>query len=233
MKSFLPYVAVLLALFKANADPQSRTLRQSGGQLQDMISTMCPTFDCNTVYTDDCTFERPERPDMSGLTEDQISELKSEFRAKKEERRQKMLGCACCDGMSEEDILAAKGDGGSLSRPGGGGGPGRPGMGGGDGSVRPGMGEAGDGSSGRLGMGGGGGGGGGSGRPGMGDAGDGSSGRPGGAINIQEVLGEECGEFDCDTVEPESVDCTRFDSMSTNTRGSRRKNRLYCGCCRD
>lgn len=208
MKASLRYATFLLALFGANADQQEpRVLRQAGGsvpggRLQNMIDTTCSTYDCEAVDIDglDCTFEKPERPDLTGLSEDEIAQLKSDFQAEKEERREKMLKCACCGDMSVEDILAAKGDGDGNG--------GRPGLssGGGSGAGRPG------------GMGGGN-------RP---------EGEGGGGAFTQEMLDEKCEEFDCSTVEAESVDCTRFDdSMNTNTRGRRRKNRLYCGCCRD
>ena len=196
MKASLRYATFLLALFGANADQHElRVLQKAGGnvpggRLQNKIDTTCPTYDCGAVDIDDldCTFEKPERPDLTGLSEEEIAQLKSDLQAKKEERREQMLKCACCGDMSVEDILAAKGDGS-----GGGSGAGRPGgMGGGS-------------------------------RPG---------GERGGAPT-QEMLDEKCEAFDCSTVEAESVDCTRFDSMNTNTRGRRRKNRLYCGCCRD
>ena len=57
-----------------------------------------------------CTFEKPKRPDTNDLTNEQIVDLKSEFKAKKEERREQMLKCACCADMSVEDILTAKED---------------------------------------------------------------------------------------------------------------------------
>ncbi len=206
MKTSLRYATFLLALFGAKADQQElRVLRQAvgnvpGDRLQNMIDTTCSTYDCEPVDIDvlDCTFEKPKRPDLTGLSEDEIAQLKSDFQAKKEERREQMLKCACCGDMSVEDILAAKGDGNENG--------GRPGLssGGGSGAGRPG--GMGEGS-----------------RPG---------GEGGGSLT-QEMLDEKCETFDCSTVEAESVDCTRFDSMNTSTRGRRRKNRLYCGCCRD
>jgi hypothetical protein len=39
--------------------------------------------------------------------------------------------------------------------------------------------------------------------------------------------------FDCDAIEPEGVNCDLFDSANGNVRGRRRRNRLYCRCCRD
>ena len=259
MKLSLTFVTVLLALCKAEkADPESRILRrQSGGgkpsgdRLKNMCDTEWPNFECDDTESIDCTFEKPERPDTTGLDEDAIAQLKTEVRAKKEEFRQKMLKCACCAMMSVEDILAVKEEGGS--RPFGGSESGRPSMGesgGGDGSSRPvdesgrpGMGSGGmsrGGSDGRPGMGGGDG----SGRPGMDvtgegsppqGGGDGSSGRPGDGMSIQEMLVDKCPDFkqECAGMAEDNIDCSRFDSMNTNTRGRRRKSLLYCGCCRD
>ena len=71
----------------------------------------------------------------------------------------------------------------------------------------------------------------GSGKPEIG----GSSGRPGAGglggseIDIESLLAEKCPSFDCLSVEPESVDCTRFESMTGRER--RRSGFLYCGCC--
>eukprot|EP00581_Thalassiosira_minuscula_P009840 CAMPEP_0183706664 /NCGR_PEP_ID=MMETSP0737-20130205/3429_1 /TAXON_ID=385413 /ORGANISM="Thalassiosira miniscula, Strain CCMP1093" /LENGTH=194 /DNA_ID=CAMNT_0025934129 /DNA_START=153 /DNA_END=737 /DNA_ORIENTATION=- len=136
---FLPSITLLVAVCNSEA----RLLRKGGdklGRLQSMIETECGDGNsiCDGVDTNalDCTFEKPpERPDMTDVDEDRKAQLKTEFRAKKEECRQKMLKCACCAGMSAEDILAAKreqggkGGGGGGSRPYMGGGSGRPGMG--------------------------------------------------------------------------------------------------------
>ena len=148
MKLSLSFFAALLALCKADkvdSDSDSRRLRGRGklspGRIENMLDTKCPDFDCDAT-TVECTFERPERPDTSGMDEDEKAEMWTEFKAKKEERRQKMLECVCCSGMSVEDILALKAEAGG-SRPSGmggsgGGGGGRPGgrpggMGGGGG----------------------------------------------------------------------------------------------------
>ena len=158
MKLFLTSAAVLLALCTAEQAPESSSNLRGrrelgrGGRLQNMIDTECPTFSCGGNEGSGCTlsFEKPQRPDITGMDEDEIAQLKSEMQAKKEEFKQNILKCACCDNMSVEDILAARGDQGGSRPFGGGGGGGRPGMssGGGDDSGRPtGMGgDRGDGS---------------------------------------------------------------------------------------
>lgn len=85
------------------------------------------------------------------------------------------------------------------------------------------------------------------GRPGgFGGGGGGSRPKPT-PDDIQSKLDEKCGEFDCDSVDPESVDCARFDGIMSGAvevslrevslrggRGGRRKTMLYCGCgCRE
>jgi len=256
MKLFLASSALLL-VSKAQAAPEARMLpRQAGGRLQNMIDTECPGFNCVGVQVEslECTFERPERPDMAGMDEDEIAQLKSELEAKKQEHKENLLKCACCKNMSVEDILAAKGDQeGSRPQEGGSGRPGMDmGMGsgdGGDGSSRPqgspgGMSGEGSGGSGQPGDGtsrpGGGSGADGSGRPGgMGglSGGDdaGPAGRPGEDMDIDAMLAEKCPSFTqnggCASAEGQEIDCAHFNSMHTNTRGRRRKNILYCGCC--
>lgn len=223
MKVVFAQFFALLALCNAQANPESQTLRGGGAgppssnRLQNMVDT-CSTFACNGYDANnlDCTFEKPKRPDTNDLTDEQIVDLKSEFKAKKEERREQMLKCACCADMSVEDILAAKGDRQQ-----------------GDGSRPFGEGSAGKPEGGRLGVGG---------MPGA--AGFGGESRPqqgsasgGDDTNIEEILAEKCPSFQdedgCDDM-PVELDCTRFDSMTgTNTRGRRRRNFLFCGCCRD
>jgi hypothetical protein len=82
-----------------------------------MVDTECLGFDCegNTAETLTCTFDKPERPDLTGLGEDEIAELKADFKAKKKECKQKMIQCACCADMSVDDILAAMGKAGGAS----------------------------------------------------------------------------------------------------------------------
>ena len=135
MKLFVTTAAVLLSLSNAQynqAAPPPRTLQaRQGGRLQKLKDKKCPgfleTFTC-PANSDaiDCTLERPARPaDEGELVFD--DEMMSEFQAKKEEFKEQLLECVCCDVVSLEDILAAKGDrplGGGF-----GGGGGRPGMG--------------------------------------------------------------------------------------------------------
>ena len=59
--------------------------------------------------------------------------------------------------------------------------------------------------------------------------------------DIQAKLDQKCPEFDCDWVDPLTVDCTRFDAKMSGEWGKNRllrgkgdgKNFLYCGCCRN
>jgi len=212
---------MILAL--CNAKRQSGG-RNPGDRLQNMIDNECGDADsiCDGVDLESvCTFENPVKPDMTDLDVDRIAELKTQFRAKKEECKQQMLKCACCANMSVEDILAARGDqdGSHFGGGGGGGGGGRPDKGGGDDSGgRPG------------GMGGFGGGF----RPQGG--GDGSFSLEG--MDIQAMVAEKCVDFqkeECANMA--GVNCAQFDnikdslhSMNSNTRGGK-KNLLYCGCC--
>eukprot|EP00578_Thalassiosira_sp_NH16_P008960 CAMPEP_0181111132 /NCGR_PEP_ID=MMETSP1071-20121207/19105_1 /TAXON_ID=35127 /ORGANISM="Thalassiosira sp., Strain NH16" /LENGTH=239 /DNA_ID=CAMNT_0023194991 /DNA_START=244 /DNA_END=960 /DNA_ORIENTATION=+ len=105
-----------------------------GDKLGDMIETKCsdPNTCFGVVPADlDCTFQEPEKPDTTGMDVDKRNQVKREYRAKKKECKENMVKCACCAGMSVEDIIAAKGDnGGSRPSGGGGGAGGRPGKGG-------------------------------------------------------------------------------------------------------
>ncbi|KAL9188975.1 hypothetical protein ACHAXT_011465 [Thalassiosira profunda] len=203
MNLSLVSITLLLALCKAEADPESRGLHRGQGgrpfsaeELQAKIDAKCLNFECNgddaETLKDTCTFEALERPTIAGLEADEIANARAEFRAKLKEGRGKVMKCACCADKSAEEILAAFPEG---VRPFGGGG--RPGMGGG------------------------------AGRPG-GQGGSGS--RP----DIEAILEAKCDDFKaegkCDV--PEEPECTRFDAMAANTRGGRRQNLLFCGCCR-
>ena len=205
MMLLLPVLASALAFSEATLCPflrdnNNRGLKRgsvtgSGGgdSLQDKIDEMCPDVveDCSRLSDEslECSFEKQERPDLTGLDEDQINELKAEMSADKQARREQMLLCICCGELDVEDVLAAKeqaggsrpsgaegGAEGDLGRPsnssggggGGGGGPGgRPQGGGG---FRPG-GQGGSGGGGMFGSSESGGGGRPSGRPQGGDGG--------------------------------------------------------------
>ena len=106
MKLFIISSAVLLALSQAEAadtGPRILCRHSKGGKyaarIQRMINNTCPNFNCDRVNINnlDCTLEKPTKFNMD----------------KKEERRQKILECACCAGMSVKDILG--GDGPSSS----------------------------------------------------------------------------------------------------------------------
>ena len=102
MKLFIISSAVLLALSQAKAaDTGPRILRRhsKGGKyaarIQRMVNNTCPDFDCDGVDVDnlDCTLEKPIESSMD----------------EKDERRQKILECVCCAGMSVKDILGGNG----------------------------------------------------------------------------------------------------------------------------
>ncbi|KAL7550972.1 hypothetical protein ACHAWF_014180 [Thalassiosira exigua] len=153
MKIVTTSLAAILLIVGASADDDYQRIRtrhhfggghsKPGGKLspdklQSMLETECPAIECNGNDADTltCTFDKPERSDLSGLDEDEIAELKADFKAKKKEFREKMIRCACCSEMSPEDILAAMGKAGGSNPFEGGGGSGRPQADGG--SSRPG-----------------------------------------------------------------------------------------------
>ena len=77
-------------------------------QLQAKIDETCPTFDCNDIEADslDCTLEeRPGRPDFSSMTDAEIEAFKAEMMAKKEEKKEQIMNCACCAGYTAEELL--------------------------------------------------------------------------------------------------------------------------------
>ena len=77
------------------------------------------------------------------------------------------------------------------------------------------------------------------GHPGGGKGGSRPQGAVGGRLfdfDIQEMLAEKCTtdfiQHKCPSM-PADINCDKFNSMNANTRGRRRKNLLYCGCCQD
>jgi len=183
------FISALLALSNAESDASERILRRGGGggnklaKLQNMIDTECTasfSLSCpdDDPTDDDCTFEKPERPNFTDLSQDEIQQLKKDYRAMRQERKQQLLVCACCGGYSLDEMLpfaqgsttASGGDGSGSSF-----GAGRPGMfggGGGGGGSRP-EGAEGSGFQG-----------------GGGQAGSGRPGRGGGMRNRQPVDSE-------------------------------------------
>ena len=131
MELFLASFTDLLVLGqdKEAADTRSYFHRgQSGGgkksQLQNMIDTECPNFNCSMldIKSLDCILEKPtleksKHPDVTGLEEDEITLLKSDFWDKKEGSHQKMLECTCCSEISVEEIMTEKGDQDGRSLP--------------------------------------------------------------------------------------------------------------------
>mmetsp|Transcript_27433 Transcript_27433/g.40861 ORF Transcript_27433/g.40861 Transcript_27433/m.40861 type:complete len:196 (-) Transcript_27433:196-783(-) len=143
------FISALLALSNAESDTSERILRRGGGggklaKLQNMIDTECTasfslTCPDDDPTDDDCTFEKPERPNFTDLSQDEIQQLKEDYRAMRQERKQQLLVCACCGGYSLDEMLpfaqgSASGSDGSGSSLG----TGRPGMFGGG---RPGRGK--------------------------------------------------------------------------------------------
>jgi len=184
------FISALLALSNAESDASERILRRGGGggdklaKLQNMIDTECTasfSLSCpdDDPTDDDCTFEKPERPNFTNnMSQDEIQQLKKDYRAMRQERKQQLLVCACCGGYSLDEMLpfaqgsttASGGDGSGSSF-----GAGRPGMfggGGGGGGSRP-EGAEGSGFQG-----------------GGGQAGSGRPGRGGGMRNRQPVDSE-------------------------------------------
>eukprot|EP00984_Skeletonema_dohrnii_P005605 scaffold1975_cov70-Skeletonema_dohrnii-CCMP3373.AAC.1 len=180
------FITALLALSNAESDTSERFLQRGGGdklaKLQNMIDTECTasfSLSCpdDDPTDDDCTFEKPERPRFTNMSQDEIQQLKKDYRAMRQERKQQLLVCACCGGYSLDEMLpfaqgsttASGGDGSGSSF-----GSGRPGMfgGGGGGGSRP-EGAEGSGFQG-----------------GGGQAGSGRPGRGGGMRNRQPVDSE-------------------------------------------
>ncbi len=116
-------ITALLALSNAEADSSERTLRRGKNimaKLQNLIDNGgCDTLTCPAVSpsTAECTFEKPGRPSLEGLSEAEIAQIKEEMQAKKEEKKEQILKCACCAGFALEDMVAARPEG-EESRPG-------------------------------------------------------------------------------------------------------------------
>ena len=123
--------AVVLAVSRSSHASSVNGLRpKSGGQeggesgapsperLQALIDETCPTFDCTTVNTDtlDCTMEEPPaRPDLSSMTDVEKDALKADIMAKKEEKKEQVMNCACCADISVEELLGGEGNTTRLS----------------------------------------------------------------------------------------------------------------------
>lgn len=131
-KSFIAtFIAALLALSNAERDASERFLRRGGGgrgdklaKLQSMIETECTaSFSCptDTPSIEECTFEKPDRPVMTGWTDQQKEDFKEEIQAMKQQRKQQLLTCACCGKFTLAEMKPKLTDGsGSVE--------GRPGM---------------------------------------------------------------------------------------------------------
>ena len=118
-------ITALLALSNAEADSSERTLRRGKdvmAKLQNLIDNGgCDTITCPAVSpsTAECTFEKPEKPSLEGLTEAEIAQIKEDMQAEKEEKKEQILQCACCAGFALEDMMPARPEGEGGARPGG------------------------------------------------------------------------------------------------------------------
>eukprot|EP00984_Skeletonema_dohrnii_P005606 scaffold1975_cov70-Skeletonema_dohrnii-CCMP3373.AAC.2 len=108
------FITALLALSNAESDTSERFLQRGGGdklaKLQNMIDTECTasfSLSCpdDDPTDDDCTFEKPERPRFTNMSQDEIQQLKKDYRAMRQERKQQLLVCACCGGYSLDEML--------------------------------------------------------------------------------------------------------------------------------
>mmetsp|Transcript_33790 Transcript_33790/g.57074 ORF Transcript_33790/g.57074 Transcript_33790/m.57074 type:complete len:127 (-) Transcript_33790:6-386(-) len=110
------FISALLALSNAESDASERILRRGGGggdklaKLQNMIDTECTasfSLSCpdDDPTDDNCTFEKPERPSFNDMSQDEIQQLKKDYRAMRQERKQQLLFCACCGGYSLDEML--------------------------------------------------------------------------------------------------------------------------------
>ena len=135
MNKFLisTFITALLALSNAESDTSKRILRRGRGdklaKLQNMIDTKCNAdFTCpvDTPSIEECTFEKPERPDTTGLSQEEIQQLKEDGKGMRQERKQQILMCACCGSFSLDEMLpfakGSDGTGASAGMFGGGGG---------------------------------------------------------------------------------------------------------------
>ena len=116
-------ITALLALSNAEADSSERTLRRGKNmmaKLQNLIDNGCNSLTCPSVNPSaaECTFEKPEKPSLEGLSEAEIAQMKEDMQAKKEEKKEQILKCACCAGFALEDMIAARPEGEGGSRPG-------------------------------------------------------------------------------------------------------------------
>ena len=124
MKFLLASAAVLIGLSNAQSNlySQERTRPHKGGdpggRLLDMKKTKCPTFlttftcplDSATVGCDDLERPKLDKEALADMSDEEKAEMKANFRDTKKKFKQKLLTCICCDIISVDDFLAAKGE---------------------------------------------------------------------------------------------------------------------------
>eukprot|EP00970_Alexandrium_tamarense_P017248 scaffold8780_cov228-Alexandrium_tamarense.AAC.4 len=59
--------------------------------------------------------EPPARPDFSSMTDVEKDALKADMMAKKEEKKEQVMNCACCADISVEELLGGEGKVDGLS----------------------------------------------------------------------------------------------------------------------
>ena len=124
MKFLLAYTAILIGLSNAQSNlySQERTRPHKGGdpggRLFEMKETKCPDFlttftcplDSATVGCDDLERPKLDKEALADMSDEDKAEMKATFRDTKKEFKQKLLTCVCCDLISVDDLLAAKGE---------------------------------------------------------------------------------------------------------------------------
>ena len=203
---------------EAGGNDNSESPGGSGITIKEMLDEKCPAFNCASIDEDSVDCDHFHSMANGG-----------------EENHNNMLFCGCCHGLNGVGkssgcpvMIKSHSQGGSSSF-----GPDSSSVGG-----RPSGGMAGlqsqseslESDSGPIG------------RPGQsqggnigsdtnGTTGSGSqeNGAGGNSMDIHSLLDEKCPTFDCLSIDSQSIDCSRFDSMMT--RGRRRQGMLFCGCC--
>ena len=124
MKFLLAYTAVLIGLSNAQSNLYSQERNRPhrggdpGGRLVDMKETKCPTFlttftcplDPNDSGCDDLERPKLDKEALADMSDEDKAEMKDSFRDTKKLFKQKLLTCVCCDIISVDDLLAAKGE---------------------------------------------------------------------------------------------------------------------------
>ena len=81
--------------------------------LEETIEDECDALSCPAdVSSLDCSFERPERPDINWveLSHDEKMALREGAKSKFDEHRERLTMCVCCTDSSVEDLLPDRAD---------------------------------------------------------------------------------------------------------------------------